>query len=54
MLDCVRDNAFTGADITLNLAYKQLKFKSGGDFLEYVDKKKLDLNTLASTGTIEQ
>ena len=33
---------------------KQLKFKSGGDFLEYVDKKKLDLNTLASTGTIEQ
>lgn len=54
MLDCVRDNAFTGADITLNLAYKQLKFKAGGDFLEYVDKKKLDLNTLASTGTIEQ
>lgn len=54
MLDSVRDGAFAGTDLNLNLSYRRLSFVRGEDFVRYVDAKGFDLNDLAERGTIAQ
>ena len=54
MIDFVRNTAFNGKDYTINFDYTALRFKTGADFLQWLDLKKISLDEASRAGTIRQ